>query len=265
MLIRPQFATISRSSPNVTKNNEKRDARCLSLPFELVFEDLYRQEGLARIDGIFLQELRNVAPDLESRLIAARQDHSLLTAKQSSELITALAPHLEDFIGKLFGIERELRNLQARHSELAPLYSVKRRFVQRKAITGVTPEQASQIDGFSVGVELETFMHEPLTEISFANHVDQWLQAEEDHKPHLLLAAQYAAWATLSPEGKAKHKKGVLFKAPHKLDPLHFVAVETITENGVDKVPTRPRTLASSRRISAHRFRHGSNRRARSG
>jgi NADPH-dependent glutamate synthase beta subunit-like oxidoreductase/NAD(P)H-flavin reductase len=219
----------------VTKNNEKRDGRCLSLPFDLAFEDLYRQEGLARIDGIFSEELRLAAPDLETRLRAARQDPSLLTAKQASDLITAVAPHLEDFVGKLFGIEKELRNLQARHSELAPIYSVKRRFVQRKAIIGVTAEQAAQIDGFSVGVELETFMHEALTEISFANHVDQWLQAEEEHKPHLQLAAQYAAWATLSPEGKTKHKKGVLFKAPHKLDPLHLVAVETITDRGVEK------------------------------
>jgi NADPH-dependent glutamate synthase beta subunit-like oxidoreductase/NAD(P)H-flavin reductase len=219
----------------VTKNNEKRDGRCLSLPFDLAFEDLYRQEGLTRIDAMFRKELRTVAPDLETRLCAVRQDPSLLTAKQASELITEIAPHLEDFIGKLFCIEKELRNLQAHHSELAPLYSVKRRFVQRKAIVGVTAEQASLIDGFSVGVELETFMHEVLTEISFANHVDQWLQAEEDHKPHLLLAAQYAAWATLSPEGKAKHKKGVLFKAPHKLDPLHLVPVETITDRGVEK------------------------------
>jgi len=219
----------------VTKNNEKRDGRCLSLPFGLVFEDLYQQEGLARIDGFFREHLRNVAQDLDVRLDAARQDRSLLNAKQQSELITAIAPHLEDFIGKLFGIEKELRNLQAHHSELAPLYSVKRKFVQRKAITGVTVEQASEIDGFSVGVELETFMHEPLTEISFANHVDQWLLAEEDHECHLQLAAQYAAWATLSPEGKAKHKKGVLFKAPHKLDQLHLVAVETITDRGVDK------------------------------
>jgi NADPH-dependent glutamate synthase beta subunit-like oxidoreductase/NAD(P)H-flavin reductase len=219
----------------VNKNNEKRDGRYLSLPFGLAFEDLYRQEGLARIDSIFLEYLRTTEPGLETRLVTVRQDPELLTAKQRSELMIAVAPHLEDFIGKLFRIEVELRALQAHHEELAPLYSVKRRFVQRKALTGVTVEQASEIDGFSVGVELETFMHESLTELSFAKHVDQWLLAEDEHKPHLQLAAQYAAWATLSPEGKAKHKKGVLFKTPHKLDPLHLVPVQTILENSVEK------------------------------
>lgn len=219
----------------MTKNNAKREGRCLSLPFGLEFEDLYQPEGLARIDALFLEQLRSSAPDLATRLSTVRENTGLLTAKQSSELITAAAPHLEDFIGKLFGIEAELRHLQAHHDELAPLYSVKRRFVQRKALTGVTVEQASEIDGFSVGVELETFMHEALTENSFACHVDQWLQAEDQHKPHLQLATQYAAWATLSPEGKAKHRKGVLFKTPHKLDPIHLIQVETVSANGVEK------------------------------
>ena len=65
----------------------------------------------------------------------------------------------------------ELRDLQARHHVLAPLFSVKRQFVQRKAITGISPEQAGEIDGFAVAAELEAFLLEPLTELSFATHV----------------------------------------------------------------------------------------------
>ncbi len=217
----------------MSKNNEKRDGRSLSLPFGLVFEDLYRQEGLAKLDGLFLEQLRAAAPEMEDQLQTVRQQQDLLTPKQNSDLITAVAPHLEDFLGHLFRIETELRDLQARHTELAPLYSVKRRFVQRKALTGMTVEQASEIDGFSVGVELETFMHEALTEKTFANHVVNWLEAEDEHKPHLQLAAQYAAWATLSPEGKALHHKGVLFKTPHKLDMQNLVPVEKTENHGL--------------------------------
>ena len=66
-------------------------------------------------------------------------------------------------------------------------------------------------------------MLEPLTERSFADHVARWLEAESEHAEPLRLAALYAAWATLTPEGKAKHHSGVLFKTPHKLDMHHLV------------------------------------------
>ena len=32
---------------------------------------------------------------------------------------------------------------------------------------------------------------------------------------------------------KAKHKKGILFKTPHKIDPMNLVPVETIERDGV--------------------------------
>ncbi len=174
--------------------NEIREICNLSLPFGLVFEDLYAREGLLKIDAAFLGDLIQSSPTLHARLLAARENPAALAARQYSELVIELAPYLEDFIGHLFGIEPELGELQHRHSELAPLYAVKRRFVQRKALTGFTAEKASEIDGFGVAAELEALMQEPLTEIAFANHVSRWLMAEADHPEHLQLAAQYAAW-----------------------------------------------------------------------
>ncbi len=122
----------------------------LTLPHGLAFSDLYKRDGLVRVDEHFLEYLNGVNEGLHSRLLAGRADMEALTHKQHSELIIEVAPYLEDFVGELFGIQAELRELQARHHELAPLFSVKRRFVQRKAMTGVSPEQASAIDGFAV-------------------------------------------------------------------------------------------------------------------
>ena len=201
-----------------------------SLSFGLAFEDLYRQPGLARIDELFLHQLE---PVLRERLVYARDLPEALAPKQRSELIVDLAPHVEDFIGKLFGIEKDLTALQARHNELAPLYSVKRRFVQRKALVGQTPEKAREIDGFTAGCELQAYTLEPITEMSFARHVSRWLENEAEHQTPLSLAAKYAVWATLTPEGKAKHKAGVLFKTPHKLDMHHLVPAEEIKTSGL--------------------------------
>jgi len=212
---------------------ENLDTPTLCLLFGLTFEDLYQRDGLIRLDQSFLQELKTCAPLLEERLVAARQNPGALTAKLHSELIIELAPYLEDFLGHLFGIEQELRELQERHSALAPLLAVKRKFVQRKALTGYTPEKASELDGFAISAEVENLIQEPLTESSFARHVARWLEQEAEHERHLHLAAQYAAWATLSPQGKAKHGNGVLFKTPHKLDYYHLVPVQASESDGL--------------------------------
>ena len=217
----------------MNKTFEDRDGASLSLPFGLSFSDLYRQDGLVRLDAAFLDQLGDVAPALRARLEQARLDPPAPHVKQASDLIIELAPYLEDFIGEVFGITAELRALQNRHSNLAPLYSVKRRFVQRKAVVGQTPDSAARIDGFALAAELEMLFEEPLTEVSFANHIAHWLDAGDHHAEHLQIAAQYAAWATLSAQGKAKHGRGVLFKVPHKLDPYHLVPVKTAANDGL--------------------------------
>src|SRR5450432_2314961 len=159
----------------------------LRLPFGLAFSDLYERGGLVRIDSIFLDRLKASDPALYGRLVAARVDPLSLTAKQHSELIIEVGPHLDDFTGELFGIGPELGALQARHNELAPLYAVKRRFVQRKAIAGLSVEQATAIDGVAIERELEAFFQEPLTELGFARHVFRWLEAEAEHVEGLRL------------------------------------------------------------------------------
>ena len=204
----------------------------LSLQFGLAFHDLYQREGLLRLDAAFLAELAEHSSTLHARLLAAREDQTTLTVKQRSELIVELATHLEDFVGKLFGIDAELRELQVRHTELAPLYCVKRKFVQRK-LAGRTIEQARAIDPIAVTAELQAFINGPLTETSYVTNVAHWLEAADgEWKAQLDLAADYATWATLTPEGKAKHGDGVLFRLPHKLDMAHLVPIQEVFING---------------------------------
>src|SRR5258708_4855926 len=108
-----------------------------SLSFDLQFEDLYESEGLAKVDRAFQRFLESGQPDLLSKLESARIAPKSLERKDASTLIAALAPHLEDFLGELFRIDGEIRNLQHQHHELAPLYTVKRNFIQRKALTSI--------------------------------------------------------------------------------------------------------------------------------
>jgi NADPH-dependent glutamate synthase beta subunit-like oxidoreductase/NAD(P)H-flavin reductase len=205
----------------------------LALRHGLSFADLYRRDGLERLDAAFVAHVQRTDVDLFNRLMAGRRDPGALEAKIESELLIDLAPHLEDFVADLFSIGTEARALQARHQALAPLYTVKRLFVQRRAVKGVTPAQAAAIDADAAQRDLEKIFGEALTEESFARHVAPWMDDEAANKDVLDLAARYAAWATLSPAGREKHHRGVLFKVPHRLDMEHLVPVETVVEHGV--------------------------------
>ncbi|MEO8717175.1 MAG: hypothetical protein ABI423_03030, partial [Burkholderiales bacterium] len=189
----------------------------LRLRFDLTFEDLYSRDGLLRLDAAFLGFLGEADAALRARLEAARAAPP--PAKEESDLLIALAPHAEDFIVRLFGIEAEAQALAAKHHELAPLYSVKRLFVQRRALHKVKPEDATP-QGYAFSTELD-----------FARQVTEWQQDEATNASRLEGAARYAAWAATTAEGKAKHKAGVLFKAPHKLDFMRLIPVQAETRH----------------------------------
>jgi len=206
----------------------------LNLKWGFSFDDLYRRDGLTRLDASFLEHLKAADVLLFNQLMDARTNPP--DRKAAADLIVSLAPHVEDFVGELFGITAEVRDLQAKHSALEPLYALKRRFVQKKAISGVTAEQAAAIDGPALGAELGARFNEPLTEQSFVTHVSRWLDDEAGHAEQLAIAQKYAAWAALSPAGQAEHHHGVLFRVPHKLDVNHLIPVETVMIDGIARL-----------------------------
>ncbi len=211
----------------------------LALKDGVLFSDLYHRDGLVRVDREFVRHLAEAAVALHDRLMMARRDPDGLGRAAESDLLVELAPHVEDFLGGLFGITQEVRALQARHHALAPLYSVKRLFVQRRAVKGVKETDAAALDGPGLARELDRLTgappDEPIAdwEQRYAEHVARWLEDEAGHAAALDVAQRYAAWATLSPAGRDQHRRGVLFKVPQRLDPHHLVPVETIEHDGV--------------------------------
>jgi NADPH-dependent glutamate synthase beta subunit-like oxidoreductase/NAD(P)H-flavin reductase len=213
----------------------------LALNHGLSFADLYDREGLVRLDRAFIAHLVETDGELHDQLMTARRDPDAVDRLDESNLLVELAPHLEDFISELFGIEAEVQGLQARHHDLAPLYSVKRLFVQRRAVKAVKEADAAAIDGPGLAHELDRLMGSTLDaddgiaawERRYAEHVVKWLEDEAGNAQALDVASRYAAWATLSPEGRRKHRRGVLFKVPQRLDMHHLVPVETVERDGV--------------------------------
>ena len=205
----------------------------LELGFGLAFADLYAREGLQRLDAAFLADLGTRDADLRARLEAIRVSPDSLGKLLESEFLIALAPHLESFLARLFGIEPEIAELRARHSAFDPLWEVKRNFVQRRALKGAKPDAASATDGTRLGRELESLIGATLTEQSFAESVLAWEKDAATNGEKLAKAEAYAAWAVLAPEGRKRHGTGVLFQQPGKIDPAHLVRhLATRTDEG---------------------------------
>jgi NADPH-dependent glutamate synthase beta subunit-like oxidoreductase/NAD(P)H-flavin reductase len=212
----------------------------LKLSQGFTFDDLYQPAGLARLDEAFLAGLEQVDAELAGRLRAARTDPAALAAKAESELLLAVAPPLEAFVAGLFGIGAELKELAGRHTALAPLYSCKRLFVQRRAARAFKPEEAAAFDADDLRgqlIELIAAGDEDLVsidgfELAFARAVAAWQEAESENAERVDLATRYAAWALLTPAGRERHRSGILFKAPQKVDPLHLVHLDQVDHHG---------------------------------
>ncbi len=196
----------------------------LELRFGLSFEDLHHREGLERLDAAFLDFAAETHPELRDALLAGRANPASLSQHAEAELLIALAPQLEEFLARLFAIEAESRALSARHHELAPLYAVKRAFVQRIAIGKVKAEDIASLDPEAAATQL---LGADFSELAFAKQVLAWQQDELANADKLALAARYAAWAAGTDAGRRKHRDGVLFKAPRKLDYLQLVPLRT--------------------------------------
>jgi NADPH-dependent glutamate synthase beta subunit-like oxidoreductase/NAD(P)H-flavin reductase len=220
----------------------------LSLQHGLAFDDLYRRDGLARLDAAFVAHLAAANIDLHNRFVAARAAPATQAAKDESTLLIDLAPHVEDFVAGLFGVVDAAAALRARHNRLMPIYDCKRLFVQRHAARAIKAPEAAALDGAAatvaandvagidmadVGVDLET------RELAFAEAVQRLLGSEYKvaaPTPEIDALTRYAAWALNAGEGKKRHRPGVLFKQPHKLDVEHLVPLETEQVDGVTKL-----------------------------
>lgn len=188
------------------------------LAFGLRFEDLYRREGLQRIDDAFGARLAQADPGLARRFEQARCAPGGLSDRDEAALLLALAPQLDAFVGELFGIVDELVALRASHEALAPLVRAKWKFVKRKALLP-WPDEASlgDFDPDAALGRLEQWLGGPFEELAFAHAIGAW-QAD-GLTERLDLAARYCAWAVHSAAGQARHRGQMLFRHPQRTDP----------------------------------------------
>jgi NADPH-dependent glutamate synthase beta subunit-like oxidoreductase/NAD(P)H-flavin reductase len=215
----------------------------LALGFDLDFSDLYALDGLRKIDAGFVDFLSDRDRELAERLKTGREE--LPDAKTESTLLTDLGPHLEAFIAGMFGIDQELTELDDCHVALKPFFQFKRLFIQRKVFKAVSAEAAAQLDGDALAAELQTLFGQTFAgaedEVLYFEKVSAWQEDAEANAAALEVATQYAGWALRTPEGRARHASGHLFKVPEKLDFERLVPAEVdrTSDYAVHKLPDK--------------------------
>jgi len=202
----------------------------LTLGFGIAFEDLYRVDGLRRVDEAFLAFLADRDPVLAEQLRDPRGTPGAGTARTRGDLIMALAPPLEDFLAALFGIEAAVAASEHAHRDLEPLFACRKVFVQKIAVKDIPAETAATFDAAALRRALEGHLGQPFEELAFARAVLAWMEDREGHAEALDIAARYAAWAAETDAGRAAHAGDVVFHlgAPH--DPFALVP---LAEEGV--------------------------------
>ncbi len=210
----------------------------LQLSFGLQFSDLYEREGIARIDALFVDFVKQKDVELYNRFLEARAKSEEIDTKDEGNLMIDLGVYIDDFISEMFGIGSAVEKLKAEHTALDPLYLCKRIFVQRRAPKICKATEAEGLDGELLTKEFEGIIGEPLTENSFAKHVVQWIDGTkgvdiEGHEDKVIVAGRYASWALHAKEGIEKHSKGILFKRPAKTDYANLVPVTSEVVDGI--------------------------------
>ena len=225
--------------------------------------------GAQRIDALFVGHLRAADAALAGRFAAARAAARCTGAQGGG----GAADRRRAAPGGLPGAAVRHRRggparSRPRHHELAPLFAVKRQFVQRKAMNAYKADVAATFDGPALRAALEARLGAQLAgtagELAFALAVTALAAGRSRacrrsrRSPPAMPRGRCTRRRAVLPPG------GVLFRAPRKLDYMKLVPLEA--------GPQRRRRLeaaggppAPARRLRADRRRDRPGRRARPG
>ena len=194
----------------------------LQLQFGYKFDDLYNPTKLEKLSHHFADYIKTT--DLTLHEILRKHQHTCekLTPNAESDFLTRFSPHLEDFISYFFGIEKRSQDLQKSHHALAPLYTCRRLFIQRRAAHYVFDQEIHSLNINALRTAIQPSSDTGFNELSFATQILTWLEDETTNSSMINDALLYCAWA-LTPEGQNYHKDTILFHLPQKLDFDHLI------------------------------------------
>ena len=99
------------------------------------YHDLFAPARLRSLYDVFCTDLTSRAPDVAASYEAYRTCQGKgMTPEQVSIVLLAVAPHVSAFVGRLFGVEKELAGLATEVKDRSPLWRFKQDFAKKRVL-----------------------------------------------------------------------------------------------------------------------------------
>ncbi len=211
----------------------------------MTFSTLFQVAGLEALERRFLDFLASREPDLCRRLANYRQGSEPLSPLEESALLLALAPPLEDFLARLFGIEEELATRREATLSHDVVLAFKKEWVLRRARRYRKPIKSSFL-------ALDQWLGERLQKAGLAGAdreraIACWaqrLQQDESASTETVeMLTQWCALALTDPEGQRAVAGWTSFHLPDKVNHARLVPLEYRSGDPLHRLQANPATL----------------------
>ena len=209
------------------------------------YRDLFHAQGLHRLDEAFLAHLKIAQPQQHDALRAYRSGAQHFEAIPESELLLACAPVLEEFVGALLGITRDVEQLRSATLLHDPVFAFKKLFVQRRARRRLQAKDElpafTALDGWLSDRLGATQDDRELAVAKFGQHL---LTDVEQFKDDVEKLTCWCIRALTVPEGRAATRGWMSFKLPQPIDHDNLVPLVKVPADSIGRLqspPTRQR------------------------
>jgi len=207
---------------------------------DLSFAALQTPEGLARLDERFRSRLADEDRALAERLERYRERDSDLPALENSELLLALAPHLERFVADLFGIGGALEASRAETLEADVVMAFKQAFVHKRVKKHRRPVEA---DFETLDRWLDDAiapLGEPDRERAVATYAMGLLEDETANAADIEHVTAWCKLARQSDAGQRAVRGWASFRLPEKVDHADLVPLQRTEADGSVRLQADP-------------------------
>ncbi|TAM48053.1 MAG: pyridine nucleotide-disulfide oxidoreductase [Gammaproteobacteria bacterium] len=208
------------------------------------FAELRTLPGLERLDALFLERLRAHDAGRHAALLAYRQNGGGLSATETSELLLACSPLLDEIVAEVFGIEHELKTVRDETLSHDPVFQFKKEFVLKRARRRLSKkdefESFAELDRWLIATLAQASLTPNDRELAVAKLGQQLLQDEKANTDAVDKLARWCVRALTAPEGKQATRDWTSFRLPQPREHEKLVPIVPLANDALGRVQGPP-------------------------
>ena len=159
------------------------------------------------------------------------------TTVNQDDLIIAVAPILEEFLGKLFNIKDQIKQLQTKYQDSQIIAKCRTNFIRRVvSYRFPTPDHIKALDQDLITKQLYKIISQDTSQVAFCEIIMEYLKDKEQFSTQLEIFTKFCAIKLHSKE----HNKWELFNLPKVYDQTHpLQKLDNITYQDKSSMPSK--------------------------